>query len=263
MANVNWAVKPTGDQLEIGAQTRALYEPYWYDVAAAIANSGSGNSIGTFDHFLGDTLRDEWATDLSTGAGIAIDTSNTEGGQATFTTDTDDNDHATLALGLHWLVSNGTIVFEAAVKSVTAITVRAIEVGLSDALSETNGLAFSSHDATPVDVATNAAVFGYNTDDSMTTWSALAVNAGTPVYADTEVAPSTSGFQRLGIVIDSAGNVHYYIGGVGQPANFIATHSLGIATTALLTPWITLKSLSGAAKTINLDYVMCYGPVGY
>lgn len=217
-----------------------------------LAGAGAHNYVGIFDDFLGDAIDARWDEDISTGATIAVNAQ--AGGAIRFSTDTDEDDHATLALGLHWLVSAGYTFFEARVKSVSAITLRAIEVGLSDAVSETNGLAFSNHSASGVtDVATNAILFGYDTDASMTTWAANSVNAGTPAATALTAAPSTS-WQRLGVLVDSAGNGSFYVDGT-----LVATHALAVATTAVFTPWISLASQSGAIKSIDVDYISIYG----
>lgn len=214
---------------------------------------GSPTRIGYFDDFLGAAVSTRWATDLSTGATIAINSQ--VGGAIRFSTDTDDDDHATLALGLNFKVGSGILWFGARVKAVSAITLRAIEVGVSDALSETNGLAFSNHSAAGVTaVATDAVMFGYDTDASMTKWAANAVNAGgTPQAEDTGVAPSTS-YQDLEIVIDTDGNAQFYINGT-----LITTFTDALAVDTLVTPWISLKSLSGAIKSIDVDFAYMMG----
>lgn len=249
-ANVNIAINQGGDEFVLGSLTPVKTVHNWQDLRRALALA-SPDYIAFFDDFIGDVLSDEWDEDISTGATVAINAQ--AGGVVRLTTDTDDNDHATLALGLHW-TAGVALYFEARVKSVTDTLVRAVEVGVSDALLETNGIAFSSHDATPVDVATDAAVFGWNTDESMTAFSALSVKAGgTPQYTDTGVALATT-YTKLGILIDTDGTAYFYANDV-----LVATHSAAIATTAVLTPWITLKSLSGAAKSIDVDYVLIIG----
>ncbi len=208
--------------------------------------------LAWFDDFLGDTVNATWQTNLSTGATAAINAQTP--GVVRLTTDTDDNDFATLALGLNFTVSKGWTFFEARVASVTAITLRAIEVGLSDALSETAGLAFSNHSAAGVvDVADNAAIFGYDTDASMTAWAVNTVNAGTPAATALTAAPGTT-FQKLGIAVNSDGDAYFFVDGT-----LVATHLLAVATTAILTPWISLVSLSGATKSIDIDYVAVAG----
>lgn len=236
----------------IGAKSAQPTLHLWDDVRYVFHSSNPGY-VAKFDDFLGDVLTDEWAADLSTGATIAVNAQT--GGAIRFATDTDDDDHATLALGLHWLVSNGWTFFEARVKSVTAITLRGIEVGLSDAVSETNGLAFSDHSAAGVTaVADDAVIFGYDTDASMTTWASNSVNGGgTPQATDLDDAPGTS-WQSLAIAVNADGDAFFYVDGV-----LVDTHASAVATTAVLTPWISLKSLSGAIKSIDVDYVAIAG----
>lgn len=205
--------------------------------------------VTQFDHFNGGTLSTQWLTNLSTGATIAINAQ--LGGAIRFSTDTDDNDFATLTGQLNWQVQAGWTYFVAKVKSNTAITVRAIEVGISDAVSETNGLAFSNHAVGGVTaVADDAVIFGYDTDASMTTWAVNTVNAaGTPTATDTGVAPTLT-YQTFEIVVDADGNAWFYLDG-----DFVTLVETAIATTATVTAWVSLKSLSGAIKTIDADYV--------
>ena len=251
--NVNLAKRQGGDFNEYGYAAGRGLDQHWEGAAAQAANAGDPTFIGFFDHFLGDSMDGRWATDLSTGAAAAIVAART--GTLQLSTDTDDTDHATLALGLHWLVSRGFTVFEARVACNTAVTLRAVEIGVSDAVSETNGLAFSSHDATPVDVATNAAIFAINSAESVTAWSLLSVNAGgTPQRSTTTLTPVAGTFEKFKIVINAAGDVRFYINDV-----FLAEHELALATTALLTPWLSLVSLSGAIKLLDVCSVGMYG----
>ncbi len=250
--NSNIAFPQGGDKMVLGAKTLQPTEHTYQAIRQALMVSGSDYSA-VYDDFLGAAISTRWATNLATGATIAINAQ--QSGVIRFTTDTDDDDHATLALGLHFLVSKGWTYFEAGVKSVTAITLRAIEVGLSDALSETGGLAFSNHSVAGVtDVATDAAIFGYDTDSSMTAWAANTVKAGTQQAVNTGVAPSTSAFQKLAVQISPAGKAFFYING-----SLVAEVANAVATTAVLTPWISLKSLSGATKSIDVDYVFVAG----
>lgn len=254
-ANSDYALVQAGSQgadqtgVVFGAKTGQAVLVDWEDLRWS-ALTGSPSYVGFFDHFVGDAIDARWDEDISLGATVAINAQ--QNGVVRLATDTDDDDHATLALGLHWLVSKGWTYFTAGVKSVSAITLRAIEAGVSDAVSETAGLAFSDHSASGVTaVATNAAVFGYDTDASMTTWATNSVNGGgTPVANEITQAPSTTAFQQLSIAINAAGDAFFYVNGT-----LVATHLLAVATTSVFTPWISLKSLSGAIKTIDVDYV--------
>ena len=252
MGNANIAFEQGADYLRTGGRIDQDSLHWWNDVQFVLLGGFPTERVSYADDFLGDLIADEWAADISTGATVAINSQ--AGGAVRLTTDTDDDDHATLALSLSWTPGNGEIVFSARVKSVTATTVRAIEIGVSDALSETNGLAFSDH-ATPTAVANDAVIFGFDTDASMTTWAANSVKAaGTPqVTLTTGLAPSTT-YQKLTIRISALGAARFYINNV-----LVATHANAVATTALLTPWFSLKSLSGAAKSIDADYIQIMG----
>lgn len=259
-ANTNIATRIGGDVQEYGGPAGRMTPHEWEAIRAVLSNGGSREYVGLFDDFLGDAIASAWDEDLASGSAVAIQAA--ANGTIRLSTDDTDNDHVTLALGLHWLVSKGYTIFEARVACSAAITLRAVEVGLSDAVSETAGLAFSSHDATPVDVAANAAVFAINSDESIATWSLLSVNGGgTPQRSDSAVAPVAGTFQGFRIVVDEAGNVEFYIDADGDEEDYVLVgrHELAVATTALLTPWISMKSLSGAIKLLDVDYVGIYG----
>lgn len=250
--NVNIAHKQGGDAYLLGSKAGRQTQHDWDDIQSVYANAGSEDYVGFWDDFLGDLLVDEWAANLSASSTAAI--SAASGGMVRLSTHTDDNANATLVLGLNWTVSNGWTVFKARVKNVSAITARAVEIGLSDALSESNGQAFTSHDSTVVAVATNAALFGFNADDSMTTFSACSVNADTAAVTTGVGTPSTS-YTKYEIRIDSAGNAYFYVDG-----SLVATHLLAVATTAVLTPWISVTNLTAAtARSIDVDYVGIWG----
>lgn len=256
MTNANIAIDQGTDLLRLGSFDGQDSVHFWRDVQVALSAAGSPAQLGFFDHFLGDALKDQWQTDLSTSSTIAINAQ--ANGIARFATHTDNDANATLALGLHFTPANGIIVMQVGVKQVSAITARAVEVGLSDALSETAGQAFTSHDATPVAAANNAAIFGFMADDTLTSFSALSVNAaGTPQVTLGVEAASTD-LSHLTVVIDAAGNAYFFTGkatATSKPA-LVATHSLAVATDALLTPWVSITNQTvGTARTMDVDYV--------
>lgn len=258
-ANVNIAIEQQGDYLLFGGKSEQYHRYHWFHAQAALAIGP--NWWRYWDDFRGNnaaTLPTPFRSDVSTGATIALAATNPAAGLLEFITDTDSGDHATLTGDLVHLVSNGWAFMEARINNVTAITVRDFEVGFSDAISETNGLAFSSHDATPVAVADNAAVFGYNAGESTTNFSLLSVNATTASRADSGVAvPAAATFTKLAIAIGPAGQALFYINGT-----LIERRVAAVATTAVLTPWVTLVSTSGAAKTFQLDYILAFGQSG-
>jgi hypothetical protein len=252
MANTNIAQDQGGDTFRLGSKDGIdrLYD-HW-DVSSAWSGAGALGRLGYFTDFLGDTFDATLAVDLAASSTAALNAQ--QSGVLRVTTNAAAGAHGTVALGLHWLVSTGVLIAQFRVKQVTAITDRIVEVGLSDALTETNGRAFSSHDATPVDVATNAAIFGYNSAEDAV-FNTLSVNAGTPQYAASTHAPSTS-YSTLTVTIDAAGNARFY---VGDPPVLVATHLLAVATTALLTPWISISSIAGAAAIQDVDFFTVHG----
>jgi len=252
MANTNIAWNQGGNHALLGDAAGFPSEHIWSDQQGVAANSGAEGYVGFWDDFLGDLIVDEWAANLSSSSTAAINAQTP--GVARLTTHTDDNANATLVLGLHWLVSNGWTVFKARVKNVTAITARAVEIGLSDALSDANGQAFTSHDETPVAVATNAALFGFNADDSMTTFSACSVNADVAAVTVSAGTPAAT-YTKYEIRISAAGTAYFFVNNVR-----VATHALAVATTAVLTPWISVTNLTAAtARSIDVDYVGVWG----
>ncbi len=258
MPNVNISHKQGGDVLELGGITPAPMTFTYEEYRAGLA-FGSFGHVGFFDDFLGDILNTTWALDISASSTVALNQQ--AGGAIRMTTHTDDDANATVALGLHWLVSSGPVAFFARVACITAITARAVEIGVSDALTESNGQAFTSHDATPVAVADDAALFGFNADDTMTTYAAVSVNGGGTPQDDQSVATPVAGaFNLLGLVIDAAGNASFYTATPGEVPVEVARHPLAVATTALLTPWLSITNLTVAtARTMDVDFIAIYG----
>jgi hypothetical protein len=258
MGNANIATLQGANVNRFGGVTPVPMD-FTYDEQRVALMLASMGHVGFSDDFLGDTLNPTWVPDLSTSSTAALNQQ--ANGAVRLTTHTDDNANATLALGLHWLVSNGPMAFWARFTNITAITARAVEVGVSDALSETNGQAFTSHDATPVAVADDAALFGFNADDTMTTMAAVSVNGGgTPQQTQSVLTPVAATWNMVGIVIDAAGNAYFYTSTPGAVPTLVATHALAVATTALLTPWISITNLTAAtARTMDVDFVTIAG----
>lgn len=245
--NTNIGFLQGGGSAQLGSRAGT---PVTFPYTGLISSWGVNNRdyIGWFDDFQGDTVNTTYQPTLS--ASVTFASNAQVNGVARATTTTTDDDFADIALGLHYRVAPQGLWFEARIASVTAITLRAIEVGVSDVLAPAGGLAFSNHSATPTAVATNVAMFGYDTDSSMTTWALNTVNnAGTAASTVITAAPTIT-FQTLGIYITPTGTAQFYVNNalVGSVAN-------AVLTTANLTPWIALKSLSAAAKSLDVDYV--------
>lgn len=255
MSNSNLAFKQGASDLLLGSlDGRNPTEHHFRDVQRVLTNANAYAYVGWGDDFLGDSLDAAWSPDLATGSAIAPTSPTLPLGIAAFTTDADNNDHATLALGLNWRADLGALVFEARVANHSSAAARAVEVGVAGALSATGGWAFSAHGTTPTAVLTNAVVFGYNTASTMTTWGVYAVNGGgTPQAVVTDVSVTAGVYQTLRLHIDTTGAVTAFIDDVQ-----VATLDQAVAPTAALTPWVTLKSLSAAAKELRVDFVNIY-----
>lgn len=210
----------------------------------------STDYLSTWDDFLGATLSTKWAVAVSASTTASISSQAREG-KLSLVADATINHFADVALGLHFLVSNGYTFFETRIKNTSAITARIIEVGFNDALAPAAGLAFSNH-TTPTAVSTNAAIFGYaSTENAL--WKLNTVNAGTAAKTVLTAAPSTS-YQKLSVIIEPTGTAHFYVDDVS-----VADVTSAVATSALLTPWIALKTTAGTAATIDVDYIFVGG----
>ncbi len=249
-ASANIAIEQQGNVLLVGGSTPRPTEINYEELKWLLAAQGSPSHYGFWEDFNGAAISTKIATNLSTGAAFAINSQ--LGGAARLSLDTDDNDFGTVALGLNFSAVNGTLEFTCKVRQNTAITLRHVEIGISDALSETAGEAFSSV-ATPTAVATDAAVLAIDSDETITLWTALSVkNGGTPQKTTTAVGPTADVYQVFKIAIDAQGNAFFYVNDA-----LVATQLLAITVSASvpLTPWISLVSLSGAIKTLDVDYL--------
>lgn len=252
----------------IGAQSgRPTFIPF-QDVRNSMS-LGSGTQVTFFDHFVGNlglsTPPAPWSEDVNasgTAAGTARikGTSGLQSGQIELATGTDaQNDHITLALGTHWVVGagqDGWLFFETNVQ-LDVVTDAILEVGLSDAVSETAGLAFSDHSVAGVtDVATDAVVLAFDSAEG-TTWLANVVNNGTPQASDTNVTVSASNRYTIRIEVSDGGDVYFYVNN-----NMVASFDEGVAVDATLGPWISAKTLSTGPVvdvTANIDYISIVG----
>lgn len=247
--NANVAHKQGGDSLTLGGRELRPVDYSWWDLRFALG--ADPNHIAYFDHMLGDTLRAEWVPTANNSGAIAANGGT--GGTTRFTTGVTSTNYGTLTLGLHWLVSAGFTFFTARVASITAIATRTIEIGLTDATTETNGLIFSAHGTTTTPVADNAAIFAYDTSATPTlvNWGLFSVNATVPATRQVlSAAPVADTYQRFDIVIDPAGNAAYYIN-----SSLVGTQALAVATTAILTPWVGVVTRTAGASIIDADYV--------
>jgi hypothetical protein len=222
-------------------------------------NTGSPqfNNLNFGDNFVGSTLNPNLTATLD-GAATATVSNSDNTTALTLNTDLLADNAAAISLGLKWLVSRTLNFFEARIQ-LNSIAEIITEVGFNDTLTGgAQRLAFSSHDATPVAISTNAAVIAYNNytgGDALTQWSLVSVNAGgTPQRTATTTTVAINTWYTLSVAINAAGTVAYYINGTQ-----IATQPNALATTAYLTPWITVKTKNTTAKIALVDYVSVGG----
>lgn len=220
------------------------------DVRRALAVNSS-DQVGYWTHFvggIGGTGYPLWSVTAATGTASVL--AATANGVWRLSATAVINDFVCVGLGVHWLVSAGFHYFTAKVRIPTITLIKA-EVGVSDALTETAGLAFSNHSVAGVtDVATDAAIFAFDTTASSANWLINYVKAGTPGAIDTDIPVVAGQWYELGIVVDENGNVWFYIDG-----NLVGTAELAVDTTALLTPWATVLATTAAIRTLDLDFV--------
>lgn len=216
--------------------------------------------VTVFDEFLGATLdTDKWGVDVNGTAAAVTQPNDTGLSVVALNTGTDDDGHATLASDLSFVSSGELLLVEARLR-VDDIADVAIEFGVSDAISETGGQAFTSHDDTPVAVASNAAIFGFLADtvggEVNTNWSALSVNADTAARLDTSVAPVAGTFAllQLALALNADTNevdASWFING-----SLVASATDVVALDTPLYVWLSTKTFEAAdAKLVEADYV--------
>ena len=252
--------KPSASLVVGGYSGRPTVHTY-NKMRTLLMNGGDPDFVGWYDDFLSASadLDNRYTLTLeSSGDGSLTPSSPTAqsgvGVVATSVTSPAANDFTDVALGLHWLVSSGWTFFEARVRGVTSnLTDVSIEVGLIDALTYSGGLAFTAHATPTASTSLDGVVFAFTEFSSgdTTYWKVLGANNGTVTANITSTtAPSTS-WNKLGLVINSAGKMWAYIDDalVGS-----YTTAAALQTTAVLTPFLSLKTLGNAQRLFNIDY---------
>jgi len=242
----------------VGAKSGVPSLHYWDDVRFALA-SASKDHVGFFEDWSGITNTSllPWTKNAS-GAGTILPkgAAGTANGEIEFSTvNNSDNAWVSLTLGASWKASAGFLWWEARVQP-EQISACAFEFGLSDALTETAGVAFSNHSVASVtDVATDAAIFAFDTDNSLTNWTINTVKNGTPQALDTGIAVAASTYYLLKIVVNASGDAEFFIDGAS-----VGTITDAVTSTALLGPWnSTLTRVNNAAKKALVDYIGLIG----
>jgi hypothetical protein len=261
-ANSNLSFPQTGSAgveragIVVGAKDGEANLYSYKDLRYALA---SGVDYFVFEeHFLGNQGATTVPSPLKgtlTALGTTATVSGEVGGIFALTTKAEDNAYVTVALDTNFTCENGWLFFKSRVNLI-ALTDVVLEVGLSDAISETAGLAFSSHTLAGVtDVATDAVVFAFDSAGE-TTWVVNTSKNGTPQAADTDVTPTANTYTEFEIRLNTAGTGYFYINDV-----LVATVENAITSTSKLTPWVSIVTTAnaGVAKSVRLDYVGVLG----
>lgn len=237
----------------------------WDGLRLRFANSGDPRYIGFWDDLLGDVISTAYIITLEgSGDGTFVPTATTERGgvgiAATSPTSPAADDFIDIAVGLSWLVSAGWTFFTGRIRGVTSeLTNIQVEIGLADAVTYTNGVVFNDETIDTPRAGADAVVFGFQEATNDTSfWVGHACNNGTVTLPKTTSAVpyNATDWAKFDIVIDPSGHVWMYIND-----HLLASYLLGAAvlTTAVLTPFIALRTWTTAQKHTHVDYIGAAG----
>ena len=221
-----------------------------------ISNFASKGRVTLEGDFLGPTLLTDWAG-VTENSGTAAILAGKAGGQVELVTGASSGNRSHLWSGLNHLPSEGSVVVTFICSNRTAITTRAIFIGLTDVGTQEQPIEISG--VTVTSNATNAVGFVYDTDATTDIWylQGVAADVDTPLLAatwngDSTLVPVAETQDEFTIIVSTDGDAIFYINGeqVG-----IATNAVG--TTALLTPIVSLETRTTAAQTLWVDYGFC------
>jgi len=212
-----------------------------------------------FDDFLGhaDDATINWSEGSDTGGTYAITL--LDNGVERITSAGTSGNAAAICTALQWEAENGgPLIFEARVKSVTAITDRCYFIGLDDTkhTSTTVVTAFEMSSEALTTNCSNAVGFMYDTNCTYDNWYCCGVKAdadATPV--NTEVAPAAAGtWQTLRVVVNIEGDATFFIDG-----KFVGSVEEAVTASTKLQGTILVETRATATKIIDVDYVYIEG----
>jgi len=177
-------------------------------------------------------------------------------GVVTLVTGTTSGNRSALTSGLNQKAEDGTMVFTAIVQNLTAITTRALFIGLTDTVSlenpiEINGVTITSS-------ATDAVGFVYDTDATTDVWYIQGVandvdttlkSAVNPYNGGTKV-PVAGTYNEFRIEVSTDGDANFYIDG-----DFAGTVLNAVTPTVLLTPIVLVETRTTSAATVYADFL--------
>ena len=180
-------------------------------------------------------------------------------GVVTLVTGTTSGNRSALTTGLNQKAEDGTMVFSAIVMHLTAITTRAVFIGLTDTVSlempiEVSGTTITSS-------ATDAVGFMYDTDATtdVVYLAGVAADVDCPLLAAAQsnkggatFVPTAGTYNEYRIEINTDGDAYFYIDGV-----YVGTQPNAVTPTVLLTPIVIVEARTTAAQTVYADFVSC------
>ena len=222
-------------------------------------DSGFGK-IKFFDDFLGHA-EDEtinWSQGVD-GAGTAA-LQLLDNGVYRLTTATTSGNRIGICTPLQWEAENGgPLIFEARVKSVTAITARAYFIGFSDTKHTSSTVAIPiemSLEALTTNSA-NAVGFMYDTSCTYENWYCVGVKTdadATPV--NTGIPPAAAGtWQILRVVASAEGDATFFIDG-----NYVGSVEEAVTASTKLQGTVVVENRgTTTARILDVDYVYIEG----
>jgi len=216
------------------------------------------------DDFVGAALAGEVAGQ-SENSGTAAIVVAQRGGVAGLITGASDTNRSQITTGLNHLVSDGSIRVQWRVKNQTAVTTRALFIGLTDTVSLENPIQLSG--TTFTSNATDAVGFVFDTAATTDVWYTAGVNAdtdkgGTAVTIDGSSAAPTAGvYENFAVEVTPQGDAILSYGkdnadGHSTGMREVARITAAVATTALLTPIALIETRSAAAVTAYVDSLL-------
>lgn len=212
-----------------------------------------------FDDFLGhaDDGTINWDEGSDSGGTYAI--SILDNGVEEVTSHSNSGDAAAICTALQWMAENGgPLIYEARVKSVTAITDRCYFIGLDDTIHEGTNIvtAFQMSGTTLATGVADAVGFMYDTDADNAYWYCCGVKnsaAATPV--NTEIAPAAAGtYQTLRVVVSIEGDATFFIDG-----KYVGSVEDAVTASTKLQGTVLVETRADATKAIDVDYVYIEG----
>lgn len=213
-----------------------------------------------FSDFLGAVIPEEF-TGGSENSGTAAIVVAKNGGVVGLITGATSGNRSQITTGLNYLPSDGSIIGRFRVKSVTAITDRAIFVGFTDTVSTEMPIEISG--TTITSTATDAVGFVYDTDATTDIWYFLAVKTDTDSAALVPVPnfftgklPVADVWQNFSVEITPDGDaIGSFATGDKRGLIEVARIENAVSPSVLLTPIVIAETRASAAKTVYVDYV--------